>query len=108
MNSQMDHPIPSLKLAKTSIPQFAETRVPQHQSRKLGYFLQTQIDQLATQSQIQWVGIVYQDPQMPNLRKILEASQEDFSLPNETLAYLQTGRGLVLDFTVFTLVPAVD
>ncbi|MEH2286421.1 sensor histidine kinase [Nostoc sp.] len=89
MDSLTDKPAISLKLLKNLSPQ-SEKGTPQYYTRKLKHFLQLQIDQLAAQSQIQWVRVVYQDPQMSDHQQVLEASQMPFSFAKETLAYLQT------------------
>ena len=89
MDSRTGNPGMSLKLLKNLSPQL-EKGTPQYYSQKLKYFLQLQIDQLAAQSQIQWTKVVYQDPQMPDRRQVLEASQMPFPLAPETLDYLQT------------------
>ncbi|RCJ40124.1 hypothetical protein A6770_38115 [Nostoc minutum NIES-26] len=66
-----------------------EKGTPQYYTQKLKHFLQLQIDQLASQPQIQWTRVVYQDPQM-STQQVLEASQMPFNYATQTLAYLQT------------------
>lgn len=88
MASLKDNPGIGLKLLKNFSPQ-SQKGTPQYYTQKLKHFLQLQIDQLATQSQIQWARVVYQDPQMSG-QQVLEASQMPFTFAKETLAYLQT------------------
>jgi K+-sensing histidine kinase KdpD len=68
----------------------SEKGTTQYYSQKLKHLLELQIEQLATQPQIQWTRMVYQDPQMPERQQVIEASQMPFSIAKETLAYLQT------------------
>ena len=77
------------KLFKNLSPQ-SDKGTPQYFTQKLKHFLQLQIDQLAAQPQIQWTKVVYQDPQMPNCRQVLETSQMPFTFAKQTSDYLQT------------------
>lgn len=91
------------KLLKNSSTQ-SQKVTPQYFTQKLKHFLQLQIDQLAAQSQIQWVQVVYQDPQMPDRQQVLQASQ---TLPfaEETLDYLQTEDWLADETSAFSPKP---
>lgn len=88
MDNLTNNPGTSFKLLKNLSPQ-TEKGTPQYYTQKLKHFLQLQIDQLASQPQIQWTRVVYQDPQM-STQQVLEASQMPFNYATQTLAYLQT------------------
>ncbi len=104
MESLIDNPGKGLKLLKKI--QTQKTGALQCRTGKLGHFLQLQIEQLATQAQIQWVQAVYYDPLMPE-RQTLEASQLPFSHP-ESLSELQTEKWLVDSLSASTLKPVVS
>lgn len=101
MEIKIEKPGTSLKLLKTPVFQTPETKTCQHHVR-LQHLLQLQIDLLATQSQIKWVELVYQDPQISDRRQVLEASQTSFPGSKETQTYLQTEQWLG-NFTRVTL-----
>jgi signal transduction histidine kinase len=107
MESQIDNPGTALKLLKNPVPQSSTTLALQRGNSKLRQFLQLQIDQLATQSQIQWVQAVYYDPRLPAQREDIEASQTPFSPSEETLNNLQAGRWMVGSLSTSTLKPIV-
>lgn len=92
MESKIENPGTSLKLLKTPASRIPETTC-QHRVR-IQHLLQLQIDLLATQSQIKWVEVVYQDPQISNQRQVLEVSQKSFPGSKETQIYLQTEQWL--------------
>lgn len=94
MEIKIKNPGTSLELLKTPVSQTPETKTFQHRARKLQHLLQLQIDLLAAQSQIKWVELVYQDPQISNQRQVLEASQTTFPGLKETQTYLQTEQWL--------------
>jgi signal transduction histidine kinase len=108
MENQIDNPVQSLKLLENPTPQILKAGVPQHHTQKLRHFLQLQIDQLAFQSQIQWVEVVYRDPKMPNRCEVLEGSQSLFPCSKETLTYLQTEQWLVNSSSAPILKPIVS
>ncbi|PSB29999.1 sensor histidine kinase [Chlorogloea sp. CCALA 695] len=103
MNSRTNNPGISLKLLTNPSPQ-SKRGTPEHYTRKLKHFLQLQIDQLASQSQIQWAQVVYQDPQMSD-RQQVEASQMPFPFAKEALNYLQTEAWLVNISSALALKP---
>jgi signal transduction histidine kinase len=107
MESQIDNLGTALKLLKNPIPQTSKTLTIQRSSGKLRQFLQLQIDQLATQSQIQWLQAVYYDPRLPAQREEIEASQTSFSPSQKTLNNLQAERWLVGSLSKSTLKPIV-
>lgn len=89
MDSRTDSSSIGFKLLKNLSLQ-SQKGTPHYYSQKLKHFLQLQIDQLASQSPIQWVKMVYQDPQISGCGQVIEASQMSFSFEQETLVYLQT------------------
>jgi signal transduction histidine kinase len=107
MESQIDSPGTALKLLNNPIPQTSKALTLQHSNSKLRQFLQLQINQLATQSQIPWVQAVYYDPRLPTQREDIEASQTSFLSSEETLNNLQAERWLVGSFSRSTLKPIV-
>jgi signal transduction histidine kinase len=107
MESQIDNPVTALKLLKNPVSQSSSPLALQRGNGKLRQFLQLQIDQLATQSQIQWVQAVYYDPRLPAQREDIEASQTLFSPSEETLNNLQAERWLVGSLSTSTLKPIV-
>jgi signal transduction histidine kinase len=108
MESLIDNPGTSLKLLKNPISPISKTGAPLRCTGNLKHFLQLQIDQLADQSQIQWVKAVYLDPQIPAQRQALEASQTPFSHPQETLSNLRAEQWLVDASSASTLKPIVS
>lgn len=92
MELRIENPRTSLKLLKTP-RQSPETKTCQHRAR-IQHLLQLQIDLLAAQSQIKWVELVYQDPQISNCRQAIDASQTSFPGSKETQTYLQTEQWL--------------
>lgn len=94
MENRIDNPGPNLKLVKNLNPQTSQTDALQHRAQRLKRFLQLQIDQLAAQSQVQWIEAVYQNPQNPDQRQGLEASQTSFPCSEETLTSLQSEQWL--------------
>jgi signal transduction histidine kinase len=107
MENQIDNPGPSLKLLRNQNPQTTEIGAPQHRAQKLRNFLQLQIDQLAEQSQIQWLEVVYRNSHSPDQRQVLEASQTSFPCSEETLASLQSEEWFK-DLSPLTLRPIVS
>jgi signal transduction histidine kinase len=108
MENLIDNPGTSLKLVKNKSSQISRKGAPQHHGEKLKHFLQLQIDQLADQSEIQWVEAVYCDPQVPAQQQTLEASQTSFSHSQETLSNLQAEEWLVDSSSALTLKPIVS
>lgn len=104
MDSRKDNLSIGLKLLKNLSPQL-EKGTPQYYTQKLKHFLQLQLDQLASQPQILWAKVVYQDPQMRDRGQVLEASQRPFSFTQETLNYLQTEDWLAEVPSTFALKP---
>lgn len=107
MEHQIDNPGPSLKLLSNPSPQISATDAPQHRAQKLRHFLQLQIDQLATQTQIQWVEVIYRDSQNLEERQLLEASQTSFPGSEETFNQLQS-EAWFNDSSLLTLRPIVS
>jgi signal transduction histidine kinase len=95
MEHKIRHSVPKLRLLKTPIAKTLETNISAHQVQNLENFMQIQIDQLASQLHIQWVAVIYQDPQIPEQRQALEASQTVYTPSEETLAYLQAEKWLL-------------
>lgn len=111
MENLIDNPVTGLKLLKSPIVKTSKTGAAQNRTSKLRRFLQLQIDQLASQSQIQWVEAVYCDPQMNERRQAIEASQmlRMSSSPSRTaLTYLETEQWLTELHPALSLKPIVS
>jgi signal transduction histidine kinase len=108
MESKVRHPVPKLRLLKPQTSNTVAISLAAAQVQNLEHFIQLQIDQLACSPYIQWVAIVYQDPQIPEQRQALEASQTAFTPSEETLTHLQAERWLINVPAVMELVPIIS
>jgi signal transduction histidine kinase len=108
MEHQIDNPRTNLTLIKDPSHQTLGINTHQNPTQKLQQFLQLQIDLLAAQSEIQWIEVVYHDPQTPSQRKVIEASQTPFPGLAETKNYLQTEQWLENSIPTSALKPIVE
>jgi signal transduction histidine kinase len=104
MERKIDAPGKKLKLFRNQTPQGLGTHTNQH-SQRLRDFLQLQIDLLVTHAQIQWVEVIYYNPQIPNQRQSVEASQTSFPCSDETRIYLESEQWLSHNQFSLTLQP---
>ncbi|MGF1603227.1 MAG: sensor histidine kinase [Thermosynechococcaceae cyanobacterium] len=88
--SQLNHLSTRLKLIKNSQPLMLKSRKTSDLASKVKRFLQLQIDQLVSQSQVKWARVVCDDPSSPDHRLVAHACQAPFQLSRATLATVRT------------------
>ncbi|MGB7415915.1 MAG: HAMP domain-containing sensor histidine kinase [Thermosynechococcaceae cyanobacterium] len=88
--SQLNHLNTRLKLIKNSQPLTLKSRQTSDRASKIKRFLQLQIDQLVSQSQVKWARVVCDDPSSPTHRLVAHACQAPFQLSRATHATVRT------------------